>query len=273
MHNPIKDHWNNDSDRYFKSFEDIKSYEAVKKNPEIALPIAVYPIIKKYVGDLRGKKVLVPSSGDNVGAFGLHLLGAKVTSCDIAEKQIENAQKIARQNGWDIEFLVQDTMSLEKIRDDEYDLVYTSNGVHVWINDMPAMYKNIYRVIKNGGYNIFFETHPVGRPFDMSTYQIKVRKHYADVYIDANDEVPTYEWRTQDFVNAVLSSGLVLREMAELHSKREDLFNHNYLRILPNDTDSYNWPGDTFDWKNNPWAALPQCLCLCSQKLTLHGSD
>ena len=93
MQNPIKTHWNSTSDEYFKSFEDIQSYEAVKKNPAIAFPMAVYPLIQKYIGDLRGKKVLVPSSGDNIGAFGFHLLGAKVTSCDIAEKQIENAQK------------------------------------------------------------------------------------------------------------------------------------------------------------------------------------
>jgi len=29
--------------------------------------------------------------------------------------------------------------------------------------------------------------------------------------------------------------------------------------------DKYKWHSDTFDWKINPWAALPQCLCLCSQ--------
>ena len=75
-------------------------YEEIKKNPERAFPIAVYSLLKKYVGDLRGKKVLVPSSGDNVGAFGLHLLGAKVTSCDLAENQIKNAKKIADNYNW-----------------------------------------------------------------------------------------------------------------------------------------------------------------------------
>ena len=263
MQNSIIDHWNNDSDNYFKG---TQCYGEIVKNPKIAFPIAVYPLLQKYVGDLRGKNVLVPSSGDNIGAFGFHLMGAKVTSCDLAENQIKNARMIAQQHGWDVEFLVQDTMRLDKIKDNKYDLVYTSNGVHVWINDMSAMYKNINRVLKPGGYNIFFETHPACRPFDRSSYDVKIRKSYEDVYIDANDDVPTYEWRTQDFVNAVLSSGLDLKEMVEFTSEREDLHAHNYLCISPEHKSEYDWPGDTFDWKNNPWAALPSCLCLCSQK-------
>jgi len=36
-------------------------------------------------GELKGKKICVPSSGDNHVVFAFALLGAKVTSCDIAE--------------------------------------------------------------------------------------------------------------------------------------------------------------------------------------------
>ena len=216
---------------------------------------------------MHNKKVLVPSSGDNVAVFGFHLLGAKVTSCDLSENQIENAKKAAIANGWDIEFIVQDTMTLDRIKDNEYDLVYTSNGTHVWISDMPSMYKNINRVLKHGGYSIFFETHPMSRPFDSTTYEVKINKHYSDTHIRANDDTPNYLWRTQDFVNAITVNGLIIKEMLEFHSLREDLICHNYLYVEPDDTkEGNNWHGDTFDWKNNPWAALPQCLCLCSQK-------
>ena len=262
VQNPIKTYWNNKSDNYFAN--DVSSYDIIKEKPEMAFPAAIYPLLQKYIGNLHGKKVLVPSSGDNVAAFGLHLLGAKVTSCDLAENQLANAQEIAQANGWNIEFLCQDTMTLDKIGDNEYDLVYTSNGVHVWINDMPQMYRTFHRVLKKGGYNIFFETHPISRPFKHTTYEMKIKRHYTDTHAWANDEVPNYLWRTQDFVNAVISSGLTIKEMQEFHSQREDLNAHNYL--LVDDNDRYNWPGDTFDWKNNPWAALPQCLCLCSQK-------
>ena len=170
MTNIAKDNWNSKSDEYYKS--DIPIYEEIIKNPERAFPVAVYPLIKKYLGDLHGKKVCVPSSGDNVAVFGFYLLGAKVTSCDFAENQLKHPKIFADEHNWDIEFICQDSMKLDKIKNDEYDLIYTSNGVHVWIDDLLSMYKNFYRVLKNGGYNIFFETHPMSRPFDNTTYEI-----------------------------------------------------------------------------------------------------
>ena len=262
MSEQIKERWNDRSDQYYRDGAD--NYAEVLKNPERAFPIAVYPLIKKYMGDLRDKKVCVPSSGDNVAVFGLHLLGAKVTSCDIAENQLANAKIIADRHNWDIEFVCCDSMRLEGIKSCEYDLVYTSNGVHVWIDDLHCMYKNFHRVLKPGGYNVFFETHPATRPFDNTTYDIKVRKLYEDVAPSGDDL--TYDWRTQDFVNAIISADFTIREMQEFHSLREDLAAHNYLYIAEEHRDRFEWHGDTFDWRTNPWAALPQCLCLCSQK-------
>ena len=258
----IKNRWNNNSDEYYQS--DIPVYKEIIKNPERAFPIAVYPLIKKYIGDLHGKKVCVPSSGDNVAVFGFHLLGAKVTSCDFAENQLKYPKIYADKHNWDIEFVCQNSMELDKIKDSEYDLVYTSNGVHVWIDDMPGMYKNFYRILRLGAYNIFFETHPMIRPFDNSSYEVKVSKLYED--IGPHGEIPTYAWRTQDFVNAIVSAGFTIKEMQEFHSQCDDLEAHNYLFVRDEHKSRFKWHGDTFDWKINPWAALPQCLCLCSQK-------
>jgi len=268
MENITKKEWNESSDEYFQNSIKQGNYSKIIQNPECAFPKAIYMLLRKYVGDLHGKKVLVPSSGDNVGAFGLHLLGAKVTSCDLAENQLKNAKTIADKRNWNLEFICQDSMKLEKIKDSEFDLVYTSNGAHVWISDMPSMYNSFYRVLKQGGFSIFFETHPMIRPFDNSTYEVKINRHYTDVYTYASNEVPKYLWRTQDIINSVCSAGFIIKEMQEYHSVREDLETHNYLWISENHKNKFKWTGDTFNWKVNPWAALPQCLCLCSQKPT-----
>jgi len=262
----IKTYWNNCSDNWFE--KNRPNHEAVMANPSTGFPTDVFLMIQNYMGNIRGKNVLVPSSGDNVAVFAFNLLGAKVTSCDLSENQIKNAIKIANENDWNIEFVIQDTMTLDKIADNKYDLVYTSNGAHVWISDMPKMYQNINRVLKPGGYSIFFETHPMGRPFDMTTYEVKIKQHYTDVHIWANDAVPNYLWRTQDFVNAIAINGFIIRKMLEFHSHPNDLSCHNYLCVDVEDEKAVNnWPGNTFDWKVNPWAALPSCLCLCSQKI------
>ena len=267
--NTIKDSWNLDAsgeiEGYYSPHDPERAAMAEKliEDPSKAFPAAVYPLIEKYMGDLRGKKVCVPSSGDNIAAFGFHLLGAQVTSCDIAENMLRNAKLIADTHGWDIEFVCQDSMRLEAIQSRAYDLVYTSNGAHVWIDDLPGMYGNFHKILKPGGYNIFFDTHPMIRPFDNTTYEVKIKKLYEDVMPHGDDV--TYDWRTQDFVNAVCSAGFRIKEMQEFHSVPEDQTG-NYLEICEAHKDKYAWHGDTFDWKVNPWAALPQCLCLCSQK-------
>jgi hypothetical protein len=94
MNNIIKDNWNQESEKYFQ--ESMDYYDKIIENPEKAFPIDLFPLIKKYLGDLKGKKILVPSSGDNIGAFGFCLLGATVTSCDIAENQLKNAKKLQK---------------------------------------------------------------------------------------------------------------------------------------------------------------------------------
>jgi len=269
MDNKVKELWKSMTSGEF-SQEDINWYNKVIEAPERAFPIAIYPLIKKYMDNLRGKKVLVPSSGDNTAVFGFHLLGAKVTSCDITENQLENAKSVADKHGWDIEFICQDSMKLDKIKDSEYDLVYTSNGVHVWIDDLLGMYKNFNRVLKPGGYNIFFDTHPMGRPFDddgSRMGELKIVKSYEDIASTATEDenVATYHWKTQHLVNAIASAEFHIKHMEEFINLPEDLDSHAYID-MEEDPEHPNYGKDMFDWRVNPWAALPQCLCLCSQK-------
>jgi len=243
-------------------FEDT---ESVVKNPEKAFPAAVYPLIKKYLGNFKGKKILVPSSGDNKAVFGFHLLGAEVVSCDISENQLRNAKIIADIYGWDIKFLQQDSMTLESVESGVFDLVYTSNGVHVWIDDLCGMYRNFNRVLKNGGYNMFFETHPMLRPFeDNDISKIKIMKPYEMIKKIANDGVERYEWRIQDFVNAIISSEFTIKEMLEFTTVDGDL--DDYLPMETNKNHA-NYGLDMKNWEINPWAALPQCFGLFSKKI------
>lgn len=271
MNNPIKDSWNLDASGEIEGWYHPADPERhavaarLMENPRLAFPMAVYPLIEKYMGDLRGKKVCVPSSGDNIAAFGFHLLGAEVTSCDIAENMLRNAKLIADRHGWAIEFVCQDSMKLEAIPSGAYDLVYTSNGAHVWIDDLPGMYSNFHRILKPGGYSIFFDTHPMGRPFGNDRADtVKIVKPYEEIFRPDDSGVPRWLWRTQDIVNAVVEAGFTLRHMEEFHSVPADVTG-NYLE--PEEDPAHpNYGKNLYDWHENPWAALPQCLCLCSRK-------
>lgn len=133
-------------------------------------------------------------------------------------KQIEIAKKFADKINLDIEFHVCDSMKLDALHNDMYDLVYTSNGVHVWINDLNAMYKNIHRVLKNDGRYMMFDTHPFSRPFGekVSDNALNIVKAYEAT--GPFGEVPNFHWRTQDYINSLINSGFYITRMEEFHS-------------------------------------------------------
>lgn len=145
----IKESWNKTSDsQWYQSLRTEEKIKALVESPKRAFHPAVYDLIQKYIPELKGKKVLLPSSGDNHAAFAFALMGAQVTSTDISERQLENASVLAEKLGLTIEFVCENTITLEQIEDGQYDLVYTSNGTHSWIPDLEGMYGNISRVLK-----------------------------------------------------------------------------------------------------------------------------
>ncbi|GHU81868.1 hypothetical protein FACS1894191_8780 [Clostridia bacterium] len=94
MNEATRKDWDDYSDKYFaKANRD--DYDIIAIAPERAFPAEVWGMLRAAFPDLRGKRVLVPSSGDNFAAFGFSLLGADVTSTDLSGNQLANAKKIA----------------------------------------------------------------------------------------------------------------------------------------------------------------------------------
>jgi len=120
----IADDWNKGSDTWYKKIYAAGTLDRFISNPMWAFPAEVQKMLTAAFPSFHNKRVLIPSSGDNGAVFAFHLLGAKVTSTDIAEKQLHNAKLIADAHGWDIDFIQDDSMMLEHIADGEYDLVY-----------------------------------------------------------------------------------------------------------------------------------------------------
>lgn len=146
--------WNNGAATYSVFNHSEKLMNRIVENPANAFHHTTWEMIQEYVPNLRNKKICVPSSGDNKAVFAFAMLGAQVMSCDISENQLANAERIAKQYGWDrsIEFVCADTMKLDEIASHTYDFVYTSNGVHVWIDDLNGTRRINGRNGQKGGF-------------------------------------------------------------------------------------------------------------------------
>ena len=254
----VKKHWNSVSDSdWYLALRTEEKILRLQENPALAFHPAVFELIIKYMGKISGKYILLPSSGDNHAAFAFAIMGAKVTSADISERQLENAKTISDRIGLDIEFVCDNTMQLEHIKDNAYDLVYTSNGTLSWIDDLMGMYKNINRVLKHGGYSIMYDIHPFNRPFSGEAWkEPKIIKSYHDV-------MPDFHWRVQDIVNASIMADLSINEIAELPAV-DASFWFKYDELMKKNQDDLT---NINDWNKNPMSALPAWLVMVSRKV------
>ena len=186
-----------------------------------------------------------------------------VNIVSISEKQNKNSSEIADRYRWNIEFVCEDTMRLSSLQDNEYDLVYTSNGVHVWISDLDSMYRNIKRILKDDGTYIMFDIHPFMRPFGTSA-QNSLRIHKPYDLTGPFGEVPIYKWRIQDIMNAMISSDLIISRIEEMYAEDGTFW------IDDSEVDLINLSQDVIskycDWRLNPLAALPQWLSIQALK-------
>lgn len=260
----IRQEWTNDADEYALKKHSVETINSIVKNPKSAFHTTTWKMINSYIASFDGLEICVPSSGDNWAVLAFALMGANVTSCDITEKQLENASKVADRLNLDIRFVCSNTMELDNIESNKYDFVYTSNGVHVWIDDLESMYANIFRIMKKDAIYTMSEIHPFTRPFEDSTKKIKIIKSYDS--IGPFGDGTRYHWRIQDIMNAMIKSGLNI-------SGIEEAFVENYTHWI-------NWWNKSdiseeekirlVDYKTNPMAALPQWLIISAQKTQLY---
>jgi len=260
MNESTRQNWDKWAETYLTDNDKI-SLDIIKSDPWRAFPREVREMLAAAVPDLRGRRVLVASSGDNIAAFGFYLLGAVVTSADLSDRQLENAKKIADAQGFDIEFRQADTMTLDGLPDGAYDLVYTSNGAHVWLGDLGMMFRTFRRVLKPGGAVVSFDTHPFNRPFGDDGKKIKVVKPYTQTGPDGDP--PNYHWRVEDVLRALLGAGFALEDYRDMQSYPDDIMAHGwfYNSYAAREKDK----GRKYDWKQNQWAALPSWLGFCAR--------
>ena len=150
------------------------------EQPEIAFEGEALALIRKYVGNIRNPRALVIGSGDNYVAFALAGLGWQVTSSDISGRQLDIASQRARQLGLQIEFARADAAVLEGIEDNTFDLVCSSNGFFVWIARPAQVFGAVQRVLRAGGFYIFYDIHPFMRPWKDQATPLAMEKPYFE---------------------------------------------------------------------------------------------
>ena len=208
----------------------------------------------EHLGEVSGKDVVVLGSGDNLVVFTLAGMGARVTSLDISQKQLDTAAERARELGLEVTFVRADVVDLSSLKDESFDLVYTGGHVAVWVSDLKTYYSEACRILRTGGMFMVTEYHPFRRIWQDSPNDLKIESRYFDQgphEYDRSEDVPgtpagtlpSYEfhWTVSDYVTALMNAGCGLVALEEFDD-------------------------DLQRWEYAPMAGLPHYLLLVGRK-------
>ena len=190
-------------------------------------------IEREEVGDVSGKSLLHLQCHFGMDTLSWARLGANVTGADFSDEAIALARSLSQELDISARFIQANIYDLPDILDEQFDIVFTSQGALPWLPDIERWGQIVARYLKPGGTFYIIEGHPFVLLFDdapgITTYQIGYRyfqgpeplkfegggSDYADQ--SARLTHPSYEWihSLGSIVTALSSAGLHLEFLHE----------------------------------------------------------
>lgn len=223
-----KEHWENTASKNIES-----EYYNLEKILDGGLSLSQVEI--DALGPVDGLTGCHLQCGFGLDTISISKLGARMTGLDFSVASINEATRLAAKCDANCSFHLQDILSPNWENARQYDFVYTSHGVLRWLSSLTAWANNIYKILKPKGRLFIFEIHPLvyrmkkifpgsgicidGNYFDQSEKQ-KFIKHTHAVANLGNYEgtVCHFDWKLSDIMNAVISSGLSIKEYQEYNA-------------------------------------------------------
>jgi len=190
------------------------------------------PTILAEIGDISGKTVLHLQCNTGADSIILAQMGATVTGVDFVSDNIFYARKLAEDCGVDnIKFIESDIMKLMDFHHDKYDIVFTSEGVLIWLPDKKRWAETIKHSLKDDGFFYVHDCHPFYYIFDEVEYskgnlvakysyfskEPDICNLYDGVYARESKSAKTYEWmfKISDIINSLSAAGLFIEYIHE----------------------------------------------------------
>ena len=201
----------------------FEGYRKIRENPLSANEMEEKPALYSLCPDLEGKAVLDLGCGCGEHCAEYQRRGAsKIIGVDISEKMLS----VAKAEHPEISFIRGDMSDLSFI-DGRFDAVFSSLAVH-YIEDFPALVRQIYGMLNPGGYFIFSQENPLttarigghewARDENGNVLYMKLSDYGRPgkrVTTWIIDGVIKYHRTFSDVVNALADAGFVIEKMLE----------------------------------------------------------
>jgi len=124
------------------------------------------PVPHKWFPPLKGADVLCLASGGGQQGPVLAAAGANVTVFDNSPRQLEQDQLVAERESLNLKTVEGDAANLEMFADESFDLIFNPCST-VFMQDVRAVWKEAYRVLRHGGILMTGSMNPVHYIFDL----------------------------------------------------------------------------------------------------------
>ncbi|HEX3453008.1 MAG TPA: methyltransferase domain-containing protein [Gaiellaceae bacterium] len=121
----------------------------------------IRPLERAEVGDVSGKRLLHLQCHFGMDTLSWARLGAQVVGVDFSAKAITLARSLSAELGIPAEFVCSDVYELSDNLEGQFDVVFTSHGVLLWLPDLKRWAQVIDHFLAPGGLFYIAESHPV----------------------------------------------------------------------------------------------------------------
>jgi ubiquinone/menaquinone biosynthesis C-methylase UbiE len=189
-------------------------------------------LILSEMGEVKGKSLLHLQCHFGLDTLSWARLGAQATGMDFSSEGIRIARELAEELKIPARFICCDLYDLPDQLDGQFDRVYTSYGVLIWLPDIPRWAQIVGRYLKPGGVFYIAEFHPFSSVFenegDVKGFEVaypyftaeplefETGGSYAD--LEAKVEQPVeYEWtpRVGEIITGLIDAGLTIEFVHE----------------------------------------------------------
>ncbi len=149
-----------------------------------------------YLGDVKGKDVLVLAGGGGQQSVAFALLGARVCVLDLSEGQLARDREAAAHHGVAVQTVQGDMRDLSPFQDDAFDIVFHPYSLN-FVPDCRVVFREVGRVLRPGGLYHFMATNPLCQgmgPRDWNGSGYVLRRPYVEgAQITYEDEPWVFE--------------------------------------------------------------------------------
>ena len=178
-----------------------------------------------WLKDIKGKSVLCLAGAGGLQAPILASAGAKVTFIDISNKMLDKDREIAEREKLDIEIVKGNMCDLSMFADESFDLIVNPPSL-MYIPDLSLVYKECYRVLKDGGQFIIMAPSPVNYLCDFiddengGYYKVVHKMPWCSKDYDDSEWIE-YGHSMEEYLGGLILCGFVLDGYMEC--QREDI--------------------------------------------------